>query len=292
MKTIYKSFAALICAFALTTAVYGAQTVVKTMQLGDGITTSGIVRVVVKVTEQHVGRDLGVILHQTSPYPLSWDHGIGIMMFENLYAATPNTSQLRGYDGTGAGAFNSVNIKNITKGTTIALWFTIDIAAKTHSLSYQLSTETAPTVLYTNYISRSSLKLQPSANAQYCTVFINDLAATTANGGLANTTAAIEVVSDAVIVPSIEAYNFTTNGLELNNSTGSFSVYPTLATDFINISADEEISSVKIISLDGKKVYEGKYNNQIEVSALKSGSYVIEAKTISNNVLRKTFLKK
>ncbi len=293
MKTIYKFILVFVFILAVSVSAFGAQVVVKTMPLGEGITSTGLVRVVVKVTDQHVGQDLGVILHEESPYALNWDYGIGIMMFQNLYAVTPNTSQIRGYDGTGTGSFITASgTKNITKGTAIALWFDIDIAAKTHRLVAQTSADATPAEVYAGYISRSSLKLKASSNAKYCTVFYNDVAATSANGGQSNTAAAIQVLSDAQIVSSVEAFDFTTGIFSTKATDKNFTIFPSLADEVINMSADEEISSVRIFSLEGKVVLEGKFNNQVQVSALKAGSYVVEAKTVSDNVLRKTFLKK
>lgn len=265
------------------------------MSLGNSITTTGIVRIVVKVTEQHIGKDLGILLHEVSPYPLSWDSGIALSIINNV---SPN-SPISGYDGNiGSGAFVSTSgTKTIAKGTIIALWFTVDIAGETHGLWAQTSTEADTAKIYSGYKSRAAAKSYPyRSKAKFCTVFVND----TYLGGFQNTTAAIEVLSDAVIVPSITAVTIeeftalsSSSGLISTKATDNkLTVFPTLATDFIKVSADEEISSVRIFSLEGKKVFDGKYSNQIEVSALKSGSYIIEAKTISNNLLRKSFLKK
>lgn len=294
MKTIYKFSLALVCALFLNISAYSAQILVKTMPLGDGITTSGLVRVVVKVTDQHVGRDLGVVLHEESPYALSWDYGIGIMMFENLYAAVPNTAQIRGYDGTGTGAFISASgTKNITKGSKIALWFDIDIAAKTHRLVAQTDAETTPAEVYANYISRSSLKLKPSSNAKYCTVFYNDAAATAANGGQSNTAASIEVVSDAQIVTSIEAFDFSqiTTGIE-NAQNEKLSVYPTVANDYLNIVSVEKIACAKVFSLVGQEVLRiADVNSGISISNLKSGNYILETTNVNNVINRVKFVK-
>ncbi len=294
MKTIYKFFVALLCLVTVSSTAFAAQILVKTMPLGDGITTTGLVRIVVKVTDQHLGRDLGIVLHEETPWAANWDWGIGIMLFENIHSTVANNAQIRGYDGTGTGAFVSASgTKNIAKGTTIALWFDIDIAAKTHRLVAQTSEEATPAEVYANYISRASLKGKPHANAKYCTVFYNDVAATAPNGGGINSAASIEVLSDAQIVTSVEAFDFSqiTTGIE-NAQNGKLSVYPTVANDYLNIVSDEKIASVKVFSLVGQEVMRvADVNSGISISNLKSGNYILETTNANNVISRVKFVK-
>lgn len=288
MKTIYKFFLALLCVVALNFSAFAGQTIVKTMPLGDGISTTGYVRLVVKVTDQHIGKDLGIVLHEEDPYAKNWDYGIGIMMFENVAATVENTSEIRGYDGNTPG-WNLTAIKQIQKGTIVALWFAVDIANATHGLSVQTSTETAPAELYSGLKSRASQKSKPANNAKYCTVFFNDVA-----GSLGvNTAESIQILSDAQIVTSVEAFDFSTLPSAVKNVNNlNISVYPTLATEYLNIQTDEIIGSVKIYSTIGKTVYEGKADTKISVSDLQAGSYIVELKTIDNKIFRQNFLKK
>lgn len=57
------------------------------------------------------------------------------------------------------------------------------------------------------------------------------------------------------------------------------SVYPNPATEFINISGYKTINSIRILSLDGRKISEFKSTGKIDVSKLSKGTYLLEIET-------------
>ncbi len=67
-------------------------------------------------------------------------------------------------------------------------------------------------------------------------------------------------------------------------------IYPNPVYDFLTIELEEKISSVKIISIDGRILLNEFSENKIDVSKLSTGIYFIEVKTDRNNY-RKKFLK-
>lgn len=279
MKTIYKFLLAFVCVLSLSASSF-AQTAVKTMPIGGetGITGTGIVRVVVKTTDKFVSHDVGVIIHQEEAN-YAYNNGMALALFQYT-AGEPVMAQLRGWNPN---AWNLTSVKNFPRGTQVALWFSIDAVNNTYSIACQGEGETTVTTLVENFGSRASHNSLPSDAAKFLTVGYNK------NNGSADW---VQVVDDAVVVSAIEPFLFVTSAKTTSHNAMSLKLYPTVADDFLNIVSEEEISSVKVISMVGKTVYEGNAVSKISVSDLQAGAYIVEVKTINNNIARKNFMKK
>lgn len=281
MKHLNKILLTVVFTLAFSALSFGGQVLVKTMPLADnGIAATGIVRVVVKLTDDAIGKDCGVILHQ-APVFTGWNQGMSIVMLD-LESATP---QLAGYNGTAWD--RAVNVKPIERNKEVALWLTIDAENNVHALSAQIEGEEMVTTVFEGYQSRSINKGEPSDSAKYCSVFIND--------ALGQTTAAVEVVKDAEIVASIEPY-FTggSTGIAASNANNSsIVIYPTMVENYLNVTSVDVIGSVTVFSLTGQQMLvSNSDNNRISVSDLNTGTYIVEVKTLNNKVVRQKFLKK
>ncbi len=193
-----KSFLTLLLILGVPLSLHAGQTIVKTMPLNNSITETGIVRLVVKLTDDATGPDIGITLHE-SDLAAPWDDGMAIMMFD----FTKNTNggiHLAGYNGEASWDWNT-NVKTVEKGRQIALFLTVDAANNTHSLAAQMQGETSVTTIYTDYGDRASLKGKPNANAGYCSVFVNN------RDG--QQSSAVEIIEEATIVSSISPYEFS-----------------------------------------------------------------------------------
>ncbi len=67
----------------------------------------------------------------------------------------------------------------------------------------------------------------------------------------------------------------------------SLKIYPNPVNDFLTIELEEEISSVKIISLDGRILLNESSENIIDVTSLSAGIYFVEIKTDRNSYRKK-----
>lgn len=178
-------------------STYAASEIVKTMPLSTTITETGIVRLVVRLTDDATGPDIGITLHQNAT-AAPWNDGMAISMFDFVNNSNGGI-HLAGYNGS-TWEWNS-NVKQVEKNRDIALWITVDAANNTHSLSAQMQGETTVTDVFSGYTDRASGRGLPNDNAGFCSVFVNN------RDGQA--TSAVQIVSDAQIVTSIEAYDFS-----------------------------------------------------------------------------------
>jgi hypothetical protein len=53
-------------------------------------------------------------------------------------------------------------------------------------------------------------------------------------------------------------------------------VYPNPATDIVNVSSNKKIENITVIDMTGKKVQSFKAGNQINVSSLAKGIYILQ----------------
>lgn len=283
MKKMYKSLLILIVAFGISASGYAAQEIVKTMSLGDGISTSGVVRLVVKLADDVIGPDMGITLHEAEP-AAPWNDAMAISMFD--FAKNANGGiYLAGYN---AGDWDwETNVKPVEKNKAIAIWITIDAVNQTHGLSAQMEGEAGVTTIFSDYGDRESIKGANTATiAKFCSVFVNDRDGQSASG--------IEILKDAEIVASIDAFDFSSfvSGVSTEKTAASISVYPTLVDDMLNIATDDVISNIKIFSLAGQEVFKGAISKEISVAELISGTYIVEVKTMNNQVSRQKIIKK
>lgn len=180
-----------------TLSLYAGQDIVKTMPLDTSISTSATVRLVVRLTDDATGPDIGITLHESAT-AAPWDDGMAIMMFD-FKKNTNGGIHLAGYN---AGAWDwHESVKAVEKGRMIALFLSVDAANNTHSLAAQMQGESTVTSIYSDYGDRASLKGKPNSNASYCSVFVNNISG--------QQTSAIEIIEEAVIVDSIAPYDFS-----------------------------------------------------------------------------------
>jgi hypothetical protein len=67
----------------------------------------------------------------------------------------------------------------------------------------------------------------------------------------------------------------------------SLKIYPNPVYDLLTIELEEEITSVNIISLDGRILLNESTKNIIDVSSLSAGIYFVEVKTDRNSYRKK-----
>ena len=69
-------------------------------------------------------------------------------------------------------------------------------------------------------------------------------------------------------------------------------IYPNPATDVVNISAKQEIKNINIIDLSGKRVKSLIPSNQINVSSLAKGTYILQVLYVNGSVENTKLMKK
>lgn len=279
MKNFKTLLSALVLLFATVFSANAGQDVVKTMPLGQGIDGTGIVRLVVKLSPDAMGPDIGITLHEAEP-AAPWNDAMAIMMFD--FAKNSNGGiHLAGYN---AGTWDwETNVKAVEKDKQIALWLTVDAAGNTHGLSAQIEGETEVTTVYGDYGDRASLQGKPNTTANFCSVFVN-------NRDGAPTTD-IEVIKDAEIVSAIEPYDFGTASLS-SARVSSISISHDINTDQLTINSASAISKVTILTLSGKKVLSQVNSSELNVKQLNAGLYLVKATNIAGETSITKILKK
>lgn len=91
---------------------------------------------------------------------------------------------------------------------------------------------------------------------------------------------------------SFGGVSLATSGVEENVAISR--VYPNPTENTLNVELNAELASVNVISLDGKTVVSQEMNGttSVDVSAIKTGSYILEAITVKGEVVRTNFIKK
>ncbi|MGL5920093.1 MAG: T9SS type A sorting domain-containing protein, partial [Bacteroidales bacterium] len=69
-------------------------------------------------------------------------------------------------------------------------------------------------------------------------------------------------------------------------------VYPNPVTDIININSDEAIEKAEIFNVSGQNVLSASYTNQISVTSLPAGYYILKVKLENGKAATHTFIKK
>ena len=114
--------------------------------------------------------------------------------------------------------------------------------------------------------------------------FTSSSKAGTANEGRSSGTGDI-IVDDIVfeLDPSLSSTGF---------DTATFSVYPNPAKNLVNINSVSTISKVELFSITGKRVMEVSNirNNQINISQLKTGMYLMRLSDVNNNSATKKLI--
>ncbi len=67
----------------------------------------------------------------------------------------------------------------------------------------------------------------------------------------------------------------------------AITIYPNPVNDVLNINLNEDIQSIKIISLDGRILITESYKNSIDVSTLADGIYFVEVSTLGSSYRKK-----
>ena len=70
---------------------------------------------------------------------------------------------------------------------------------------------------------------------------------------------------------------------DFNSNNLKFNLYPNPATDILNIAMETELKSIEIYSLLGQKVFSTN-KNQIDVSSLSKGMYMVRVEDVNNGV--------
>ncbi|MBP3840356.1 MAG: T9SS type A sorting domain-containing protein, partial [Chryseobacterium sp.] len=65
-------------------------------------------------------------------------------------------------------------------------------------------------------------------------------------------------------------------GVSDNAVKSNLKVYPNPATDIVNVSSNKKIENITVIDMTGKKVQSFKAGNQINVSSLAKGTYILQ----------------
>ena len=81
-------------------------------------------------------------------------------------------------------------------------------------------------------------------------------------------------------------------GVSNNAVKAGLQIYPNPATDVVNISAKQEIKNINIIDLSGKRVKSLIPSNQINVSSLAKGTYILQVLYVNGSVENTKLMKK
>jgi len=84
----------------------------------------------------------------------------------------------------------------------------------------------------------------------------------------------------------IELRNQNAMGIGVNDIPKT-SIYPVPSGNILYIDSDSQIDFVKIVSMDGKEVYNEKYSNTIDVSSFSSGIYYLHLLDAQKNMIEK-----
>lgn len=68
-------------------------------------------------------------------------------------------------------------------------------------------------------------------------------------------------------------------------------VYPNPTMDILRVFAQEDLVKYKIYNLKGRKVLEGNYQEEINISLLRPGAYIIELENIFGKTFKQKILK-
>lgn len=96
-----------------------------------------------------------------------------------------------------------------------------------------------------------------------------------------------------IYVSNIFAYKGSSTGIKSAKTNDGLNIYPTAVTDYITIDSEEAVQSANLYAISGQLA--GSYNmageNQISLSALQSGSYIISVKLVSGKTVSKHIIK-
>ena len=96
-----------------------------------------------------------------------------------------------------------------------------------------------------------------------------------------------------IYVSNIFAYKGSPTGIKSAKANDGLNIYPTAVTDYITIDSEEAVQSANLYAISGQLA--GSYNmageNQINLSALQSCSYIISVKLVSGKTVSKHIIK-
>lgn len=97
--------------------------------------------------------------------------------------------------------------------------------------------------------------------------------------------------TDAVPTNDFKSFTLGAGGAGVDNaSIATFSAFPNPANDVLNISSEEGVESVTVLSLNGKIISTTK-GGAVDVSGLTPGVYLYSAKTLTGGVALNKFVK-
>ncbi len=283
MKKFTKLF--MICAIMLgaSSIAFAGMTSVATMDLGED-KTSGVVRVVIKLTDTFVSNatnntDVGILVHQDAF--TGWNDGIAISMFQSL-TAEENKVVLKGYN---ASTWVVEDQKEVERNKQIALWLTFDAVADTHGLHYQIEGSDSIVEVYSGYANRAVNQGGLNEFGRYLTVAFNDRF---------SSEGCVEIIDSAVCVETVAAYTFEggSAALKYQKEKAQVSVFPTVVNNEITLKAEKAIAQVSVLNISGQEMMT-RYNvNKLNVAELSTGVYFVKATTVEGAVAIQRIIKK
>lgn len=271
-----KTFLCLLIFSASMVTVNAATVAEGTCKLSESI-ANGTVRIVISLdSATYHQKDIGVILHQSETFVNAngWNDGIALIKVEH----NSGEPYFQGY----IGGWKEPNVE-LLFNEKIALWFTVDVVNSTYTLAYQIEGETEVTTLSNTYTSRFS-----GASIQYVTTTYNDVENT--NFPNKNETGCIIISDSAQVVTSIEPYNFGTT-TAIDNFSDEKSIDIQLINDELMLSADSDMSSVVIYSLNGQQVLSVAHTSMVDVSHLSHGVYIVRAIAANGDIATQKIIK-
>ncbi|MGY5354930.1 T9SS type A sorting domain-containing protein [Wenyingzhuangia sp. IMCC45467] len=105
-------------------------------------------------------------------------------------------------------------------------------------------------------------------------------------GNTGNASSAGDIQIDQIIFDNNETLSSE------NIEDADFSLYPNPVSDVLNITGNSTITAIEVYNITGQKVLTSASKNQINVSQLSLGVYVLKLQNENNQVLSKKFIKK
>ena len=211
------------------------------------------------------------------------DNGTGVNALQQYICSwgAATTNQSYGFSATPSNAYHSIwgNDRNVASAVTNSTWYNITITfdgAIGFSKYYLNGVQIGSGVYHSN----TNLI---NTNGTNC-VLGRSLTATFGNGKF--NIDDLKIYSGLLTQSEITALStsdFNTNNLK-------FSLYPNPANNIVNIELTTELKSVEIYSLQGQKVLTSN-KNQVDVSGLSKGIYMVRVEDVDNGVSTQKMVK-
>lgn len=215
-----------------------------------------------------------------NPSPISFTGNHAMLITNDTSVSAPVTSQDFNLTGTFPGCISFAAKIDLNAGDTVKVeaYMNCNYNNWVRTASWYYTSVSATNVPYTIYqISNGTPML--------CLTGMDSMRIVLTGGKIMNGTTPTYFYIDEIMLDC-------TTGLEENNKTNRFTIFPNPASSFLKLSFQEEIidAPVSLYSVSGMKVAEClPVNGVIDVSNLPAGIYTAETK-ISGAILRKNVL--